>query len=178
MSSYRRLAFLVVVSLCCALPARADVPARRSIPRSRPRSRGSTREHCARRHALGRLRNAFDVLGEAGPNRGSSLPALRVRRFGQIARDERRPSVGRAGFLTQVADPAKRIPRDSSSHRSSRRSRATIRRAHLRDVQHLDSRNTDNNDGIHDAPGARQRLRRLGRARSRARPAPSRCMAP
>ena len=157
MSPYRRLALLVVVSLCCALPARADVPA---PPLDPAVAAAIARIDAANLRATDTRLVAFGTRStfseKSGPNRGIFAARDYVfDRFGQIARSSGgRLSVALDSY-TQVADPAKRIPRDVviSSVVATLKGDDPAAPTYVMS-SHLDSRNTDNNDGIHDAPGA------------------------
>jgi hypothetical protein len=157
MSSYRRLAVLVVVSLCCALPARADVPAPTLDPAV---AAAIARIDAANLRATDTRLVAFGTRStfseKAGPNRGIfAARAYVFDRFGQIARS----SGGRLSVAldtyTQAADAAKRIPREVviSSVVATLKGDDPAAPTYVMS-SHLDSRNTDNDDGIHDAPGA------------------------
>ena len=157
MSSYRRLAVLVVVSLCCALPVRADVPAPTLDPAV---AAAIARIDAANLRATDTRLVAFGTRStfseKAGPNRGIfAARAYVFDRFGQIARS----SGGRLSVAldtyTQAADAAKRIPREVviSSVVATLKGDDPAAPTYVMS-SHLDSRNTDNDDGIHDAPGA------------------------
>jgi hypothetical protein len=147
----------VVTSLCCALPARADVPA---PPLDPAVVAAIARIDAANLRATDTRLVAFGTRStfseKAGPNRGIfAARAYVFDRFGQIAR----MSGGRLSVAldtyTQVADPAKRIPRDVviSSVVATLKGDDPAAPTYVMS-SHLDSRNTDNDDGIHDAPGA------------------------
>jgi Peptidase family M28 len=157
MSPYRRLALLVVVSLCCALPARADVPA---PPLDPAVVAAIARIDAANLRATDTRLVAFGTRStfseNAGPNRGIfAARAYVFDRFGQIARTSGgRLSVALDSY-TQFADPAKRIPRDVviSSVVATLKGDDPAAPTYVMS-SHLDSRNSDNDDGVHDAPGA------------------------
>jgi hypothetical protein len=157
MLSFRRLAILVAVALFCALPARADVPA---PPLDPAVAAAIARIDAANLRATDTRLVAFGTRStfseKAGPNRGIfAARAYVFDRFGQIARTSGgRLSVALDSY-TQAADRAKRIPREVviSSVVATLKGDDPAAPTYVMS-SHLDSRNSDNYDGIHDAPGA------------------------
>jgi hypothetical protein len=157
MSSYRRLALLVALSLCCALPARADVaapPVDPAIAAAIARiDAANLRATDTRLVAFG-TRSTFSE--NAGPNRGVfAARAYLFARFSQIARTSNGRLTVALDTYTQPADPAKRIPRDVviSSVIATLKGDDPAAPTYVMS-SHYDSRNSDNDDGVHDAPGA------------------------
>jgi hypothetical protein len=157
MSPSRPLAVLVLISLGGALPARADVPAPTLDPAV---AAAIARIDAANLRATDTRLVAFGTRStfseNAGPNRGYfAARAYVVDRFRQIARS----SGGRLSVsldtYTQPADPAKRVPREVviSSVVATLKGDDPAAPTYVMS-SHLDSRNTDNDDGVHDAPGA------------------------
>ena len=108
-------------------------------------------------HAAGRVWDAVDVFGEVGGRVAGSSRRTRIcsSGFGR----SRAVAAGRLSVAydsyVQPADPKKRIPREVEI----RSVVATLKgddpsgRTYVMS-SHIDSRNTDNDDGVHDAPGA------------------------
>lgn len=157
MSAYRTLACISVAVLCAALPARADVPApaidpavAAAIARIDP---ANLRTIDLRLVAFG-TRSTFSE--KSGPNRGIFAARDWVAgRFRELIRSSNgRLSVALDSY-TQAADSAKRIPREVviSSVVATLKGDDPAAPTYVMS-SHLDSRNSDNDDGEHDAPGA------------------------
>src|ERR1700736_2339593 len=151
--------FIVAVLVACAatLPAKADIPATPVDPaivavlgRVSAQQLRSTDERLV---AFG-TRSTFSE--NAGPNRGVfAARAYLVERFRQIARGTGgRMTVGLDTY-TQPADPARRVPREVviSSVIATLKGDEPSTRTYVMS-SHYDSRNSNNDDGEHDAPGA------------------------
>lgn len=92
----------------------------------------------------------------AGPKRGVfAARAYLVDRFRQIARASGGRMTVALDSYTQAADPKKRVPREVvvSSVVATLKGDDPAGRTYVMS-SHYDSRNTDNYDGVHDAPGA------------------------
>jgi hypothetical protein len=153
---YRPLAIALLLGLVAVLPARADVPAPLLDPAVSallPRvSAAQLRATDERLVAFG-TRSTFSE--GAGPNRGVfAARAYLVERFRQIARASGGRMTVALDTYTQVADPKKRIPREVviSSVIATLRGDDPSSRTYVIS-SHYDSRNTNNDDGVHDAPG-------------------------
>ncbi|HEX3469088.1 MAG TPA: M20/M25/M40 family metallo-hydrolase [Candidatus Elarobacter sp.] len=157
MSTSRRLALPIVLSLCCTLTARAAVPAPPDDPAvaaaiARIDAAG-LRATDTRLVAFG-TRSTFSE--NAGPNRGVfAARTYLFERFTQIARSSGGRMTVALDTYTQPADPAKRIPRDVviSSVIATLKGDDPAAPTYVMS-SHYDSRNSDNDDGVHDAPGA------------------------
>lgn len=157
MSSSRRLALPIVLSLCCAVPARGAVPAAATDPVvaaaiARVDAAG-LRATDTRLVAFG-TRSTFSE--NSGPNRGVfAARSYLFERFTQIARGSGGRMTVALDTYTQPADPARRIPRDVviSSVIATLRGDDPAAPTYVMS-SHYDSRNSDNDDGVHDAPGA------------------------
>jgi hypothetical protein len=157
MKSTRPLVLAALVALGAMLPAKADLP----VPPLDPAitavlgrvSAQQLRTTDERLVAFG-TRSTFSE--NAGPNRGVfAARAYLTERFRHIARGTNgRMTVGLDTY-TQPADPAKRIPREVviSSVIATLKGDEPSTRTYVIS-SHYDSRNTDNYDGVHDAPGA------------------------
>ena len=157
MSAYRVLAFFSVAVLCAALPARADVPAPAVDPVV---AAAIARVDAANLRATDLRLVAFGTRStfseNSGPNRGIFAARDWVAgRFRELIRSSNgRLSVALDSY-TQPADPAKRIPREVviSSVVATLKGDDPAAPTYVMS-SHLDSRNSDNDDGVHDAPGA------------------------
>ena len=157
MPSYRPLALALLIPLGAAVPARADVPA---PPLDPAVSAALARVSAAQLRATDERLVAFGTRStfseNAGPSRGVfAARAYLVNRFRQIARSSGGRMTVSLDSYTQPADPKKRIPREvviSSVIATLKGDEPTSRTYVI--SSHYDSRNSDNDDGIHDAPGA------------------------
>jgi hypothetical protein len=157
MSASRVLACLSVAVLCAALPARADVPAPAVDPAVAAAiarvDAANVRATDLRLVAFG-TRSTFSE--KSGRNRGyfaaRDWVAGRFREL--IPSSNGRLSVALDSY-TQFADPARRIPREVviSSVVATLKGDDPAAPTYVMS-SHLDSRNSDNDDGVHDAPGA------------------------
>ncbi len=157
MLSFRSLTAVVALSLCAVVPARADVPAPPLDPaitavlgRISP---AELRATDVRLVAFG-TRSTFSEKSPRG--RGIfAADAYLLDRFRQIARGSGGRMTVAYDSYVQTADPKKRIPRDVEI----RSVVATLKgddpsgRTYVMS-SHIDSRNSNNDDGEHDAPGA------------------------
>ncbi len=157
MPSYRPLALALLIPLAAAAPARADVPAPPLDPAVSAAlarvSAGQLRATDERLVAFG-TRSTFSE--NEGRNRGVfAARAYLVSRFRQIARSSGGRMTVSLDSYTQPADPKKRIPREVviSSVIATLKGDEPTSRTYVMS-SHYDSRNSDNDDGIHDAPGA------------------------
>jgi Zn-dependent M28 family amino/carboxypeptidase len=157
MPSYRPLALALLIPLAAAVPARADVP----VPPLDPAvSAALARVSAAQLRATDERLVAFGTRStfseNAGPNRGVfAARAYLVDRFRQIARSSGGRMTVSLDSYTQPADPKRRIPREVviSSVIATLKGDEPTSRTYVMS-SHYDSRNSDNDDGIHDAPGA------------------------
>ncbi|HEX3465938.1 MAG TPA: M20/M25/M40 family metallo-hydrolase [Candidatus Elarobacter sp.] len=157
MPSYRPLALALLLPLAAVVPAGAAVPA---PPVDPVIAAALARVSAAQLRATDERLVAFGTRStfseKSAPGRGVfAARAYLVGRFRQIARTTRgRMTVGLDTY-TQPADPAKRIPREVviSSVIATLKGDEPSTRTYVI-TSHYDSRNTDNYDGIHDAPGA------------------------
>src|SRR5438270_6896215 len=157
MGLHRRISLAVAVALAAAVPARADVPAppadaaiAAAIARISSQQLRATDERLV---AFG-TRSTFSE--KSGPNRGVfAARAYLVERFRQIARASNGRMTVALDTYTQAADPAKRIPREVviSSVIATLKGDDPSGRTYVMS-SHYDSRNSNNDDGVHDAPGA------------------------
>lgn len=156
-SPHRLLALGLAVALGAALPARADVPAppldaavSAALARVSPAQLHATDEHLV---AFG-TRSTFSE--KSGPRRGVfAARAYLVERFRAIARASGGRMTVSLDSYVQSADPKRRVPRDveiSSVIATLKGDEPTTRTYVM--SSHYDSRNSDNDDGEHDAPGA------------------------
>jgi Peptidase family M28 len=157
MPSYRPLALALLIPLAAAVPARADVPA---PPLDPAVSAALARVSAAQLRATDERLVAFGTRStfseNAGRNRGVfAARAYLVNRFRQIARSSGGRMTVSLDSYTQPADPKKRIPREVviSSVIATLKGDEPTSRTYVMS-SHYDSRNSDNDDGIHDAPGA------------------------
>ena len=158
MPSFRPLAAALVVTLGAVLPARADVPTPPLDPaivtalgQISPQQLRATDERLV---GFG-TRSTFSEKTDS-PRRGVfAARAYLVERFREIARRSGGRMTVALDTYTQTADPQRRIPRDVviSSVIATLKGDEPGSRTYVMS-SHYDSRNTDNNDGVHDAPGA------------------------
>ena len=158
MPSLRPLAAALIVMLGAVLPARADVPAPPLDPaivtalgQVSPQQLRATDERLV---GFG-TRSTFSEKTDS-PRRGVfAARAHLVERFREIARRSGGRMTVALDTYTQTADPQRRIPRDVviSSVIATLKGDEPGSRTYVMS-SHYDSRNTDNNDGVHDAPGA------------------------
>ncbi|MBV8750226.1 MAG: M20/M25/M40 family metallo-hydrolase, partial [Candidatus Eremiobacteraeota bacterium] len=158
MPSYRSLALAVLGALTLALPARADVPAPPVDPAVAAAiariSADELRATDERLVAFG-TRSTFSEKS-TDPKRGVfAARAYLVDRFRQIARSSGGRLTVALDSYTQAADPAKRVPREVviSSVVATLKGDDPAAPTYVMS-SHYDSRNSDNDDGEHDAPGA------------------------
>ena len=154
---HRFLALALCLGLAGTLPARADVPAppldaalSAALARISAQELRATDEHLV---AFG-TRSTFSE--QAGPRRGVfAARAYLVERFRRIARGSGGRMTVALDTYTQAADPAKRIPRAVviSSVIATLKGDDPTGRTYVMS-SHYDSRNSNNDDGEHDAPGA------------------------
>jgi hypothetical protein len=157
MSAYRGLAFFSIAVLCAVLPASADVPAPAVDPAV---AAAIARVDAANLRATDLRLVAFGTRStfseKSGPNRGIFAARDWVAgRFRELVRSSNgRLSVALDSY-TQPADTAKRIPREVviSSVIATLKGDDPGAPTYVMS-SHLDSRNSDNDDGVHDAPGA------------------------
>ncbi|HEY0381060.1 MAG TPA: M20/M25/M40 family metallo-hydrolase [Candidatus Elarobacter sp.] len=157
MRSSRPLALGAIMVLLTALPARADLPAPPLDPAiTAALARISAAQLRATDERLVGFGTRSTFSENAGPNRGVfAARAYLVARF----RDAARASGGRMTVAldsyTQTADPKRRIPRDVviSSVIATLKGDDPSGRTYVMS-SHYDSRNSNNDDGVHDAPGA------------------------
>jgi hypothetical protein len=157
MPSYRSLALALLFPLAAVVPARADLPA---PPVDPVIAAALARVSAAQLRATDERLVAFGTRStfseKAGPNRGVfAARAYLVDRFRQIARSSGGRMTVALDTYTQPADPKKRVPREvviSSVIATLKGDEPTSRTYVI--SSHYDSRNTDNDDGVHDAPGA------------------------
>ncbi len=157
MSSHRPFAYAAILVLLGALPARAELPAPSLDPtivsalaRVSPAQLRATDERLV---AFG-TRSTFSE--DAGPKRGVfAARAYLVDRFRKIARASGGRMTVSLDTYTQTADPKKRVPRDVviSSVIATLKGDDPSGRTYVMS-SHYDSRNSNNDDGVHDAPGA------------------------
>ncbi len=161
MPSYRLLhrpvALALMLGLLAVLPARADVaapPLDPAVAAVLPRISAAQMRATDERLVGFGTRSTFSE--RAGPKRGVfAARAYLVERFRQIARSSGGRMTVALDTYTQPADPKKRIPRDVviSSVIATLRGDDPSGRTYVMS-SHYDSRNTNNDDGDHDAPGA------------------------
>ena len=154
---YRALAIALLLGVLVVLPARADVPAPPldpTISALLPHiSAAELRATDERLVAFG-TRSTFSE--GAGAKRGVfAARAYLVERFRQIARNSGGRMTVALDTYTQPADPRKRVPREVviSSVIATLKGDDPSGRTYVMS-SHYDSRNTNNDDGVHDAPGA------------------------
>ena len=158
MPSYRSLALAVLGAFTLAVPARADVPAPAVDPTVAAAiariSADELRTTDERLVAFG-TRSTFSEKS-TDPKRGVfAARAYLVDRFRQIARSSGGRLTVALDTYTQPADPAKRVPREVviSSVVATLKGDDPAAPMYVMS-SHYDSRNSDNDDGEHDAPGA------------------------
>ena len=151
------LPLALALALCAAEPARADVPAppvdpaiAAALARVSPAQLRATDERLV---GFG-TRSTFSE--KSAPGRGVfAARAYLVERFRQIAAASGGRMTVALDSYTQPADPAKRIPREvviSSVIATIKGDDPSGRTVVM--SSHYDSRNSDNDDGAKDAPGA------------------------
>jgi hypothetical protein len=154
---YRLLALALVVALGGVLPARADVPAPPLDPAvSAALARVSAQQLRATDERLVAFGTRSTFSENAGPNRGVfAARSYLVDRFRRIARASRGRMTVALDTYTQPADPKKRVPREVviSSVIATLKGDEPSTRTYVMS-SHYDSRNSNNDDGDHDAPGA------------------------
>ncbi len=148
---------LAAVAIAFALPARADVPA---PPLDAAVAAAIANVSAAELRATDERLVAFGTRStfseHAGPRRGVfAARAYLLERFRRIAATSGGRMTVALDTYTQPADPARRVPREVviSSVIATLRGDDPAAPAYVMS-SHYDSRNTDNNDGVHDAPGA------------------------
>ncbi len=156
-SSIRLLALGCTVALAAALPARADTPppaidpaVAAAIANVSPAQLRATDERLV---GFG-TRSTFSERSARG--RGVfAARAYLVDRFRRIAATSGGRMTVALDTYEQPADPAKRVPRavEISSVIATLRGDDPAAPTYVMS-SHYDSRNTDNDDGVHDAPGA------------------------
>ncbi|MDQ6941287.1 MAG: M20/M25/M40 family metallo-hydrolase [Candidatus Eremiobacteraeota bacterium] len=157
MRSYRPLALAAILVLVGTVPARADLPA---PPLDPVISAALARVSAAQLRATDERLVAFGTRSTfsegAGPKRGVfAARAYLVGRFREIARASGGRMTVALDSYTQFADPKKRVPRDVviSSVIATLKGDDPSGRTYVMS-SHYDSRNSNNDDGVHDAPGA------------------------
>jgi len=154
---HRFFALALCLGLAGAVPARADVPAAPLDPAiAAALARVSAAELRATDERLVAFGTRSTFSENAGPKRGVfAARAYLVDRFRRIARDGGGRMTVALDTYTQPADPAKRIPRAVviSSVIATLKGDDPTGRTYVMS-SHYDSRNTNNDDGEHDAPGA------------------------
>jgi hypothetical protein len=157
MPSYRPLALAAALVLVASLPARADLPA---VPLDPAITAALARVSAAQLRATDERLVGFGTRSTfsegAGPRRGVfAARAYLVERFRQIALASGGRMTVSLDSYTQFADPKKRIPRDVviSSVIATLKGDDPAGRTYVMS-SHYDSRNSNNDDGVHDAPGA------------------------
>jgi hypothetical protein len=157
MSSHRALALAAALLLVTALPARADLPAPPLDPAiTAALGRVSAAQLRATDERLVGFGTRSTFSENAGPKRGVfAARAYLVERFREIARSSGGRMTVALDSYTQTADPKRRIPRDVviSSVIATLKGDDPAGRTYVMS-SHYDSRNSNNDDGVHDAPGA------------------------
>jgi hypothetical protein len=155
--SSRPLALALVLALGAVLPARADVPA---PPLDPAVSAALARVSAAQLRATDERLVAFGTRStfseKSAPGRGVfAARAYLLARFREIARGSGGRMTVALDSYVQTADPKRRIPRDVeiSSVIATLKGDDPSGRTYVMS-SHYDSRNSDNDDGVHDAPGA------------------------
>jgi hypothetical protein len=155
--SYRVLTLALCLGFAGAVAARADVPAPPLDPAlTAALVRVSAQELRATDERLVAFGTRSTFSENAAPPRGVfAARAYLVDRFRRIARDSGGRMTVALDTYTQPADPAKRIPRAVviSSVIATLKGDDPTGRTYVMS-SHYDSRNTNNDDGEHDAPGA------------------------
>jgi Peptidase family M28 len=157
MAFYRLFALAAVLALSAAAPARADLPAPPVDPAiAAALTRVSAQQLRATDERLVAFGTRSTFSEKSAPGRGVfAARAYLVQRFQEIARGTHGRMTVALDSYVQRADPARRIPRDveiSSVIATLKGDEPSTRTYVL--SSHYDSRNSDNNDGAHDAPGA------------------------
>jgi hypothetical protein len=157
MSSYRPLALAAILVFAGTVPAGADVP---SPPLDPAISAALARVSAAQLRATDERLVGFGTRSTfsegAGPKRGVfAARAYLVERFREIARASGGRMTVALDSYTQTADPKRRVPRDVviSSVIATLKGDDPSGRTYVMS-SHYDSRNSNNDDGVHDAPGA------------------------
>ncbi|HEY0615039.1 MAG TPA: M20/M25/M40 family metallo-hydrolase [Candidatus Elarobacter sp.] len=154
---YRPFACAVVLGLVAVLPARADVPAPPLDPAiSAVLGRISAAQLRATDERLVAFGTRSTFSEKSGPNRGVfAARDYLAARFRQIARTANGRMTVSLDSYTQEADPKKRVNREVviSSVIATLKGDEPSSRTYVMS-SHYDSRNSDNYDGVHDAPGA------------------------
>jgi hypothetical protein len=154
---YRSLALALCLGFAGTVPARADVPAPPLDPAlAAALARVSAQELRATDERLVAFGTRSTFSENAGRKRGVfAARAYLVDRFRRIARDSGGRMTVALDTYTQPADPAKRVPRPVviSSVIATLKGDDPTGRTYVMS-SHYDSRNTNNDDGEHDAPGA------------------------
>ncbi|HEV3085687.1 MAG TPA: M20/M25/M40 family metallo-hydrolase [Candidatus Elarobacter sp.] len=157
MAFYRPLALATLLALGAAVPARADLPAPPVDPAiAAVLARVSAQQLRATDERLVAFGTRSTFSEQSAPGRGVfAARAYLVARFNAIARGTNGRMTVTTDTYTQKADPARRIPRDVviSSVIATLKGDEPSTRTYVIS-SHYDSRNSDNNDGVHDAPGA------------------------
>jgi Peptidase family M28 len=155
--SYRLLALSLVAALAAVVPARADVPAPPLDPAiTAALARVSAQQLRTTDERLVGFGTRSTFSEKAGPRRGVfAARAYLVDRFRAIARTSHGRMTVALDSYTQTADPKRRIPRDVviSSVIATLKGDEPSTRTYVMS-SHYDSRNSNNDDGEHDAPGA------------------------
>jgi peptidase M28-like protein len=157
MAFFRPLLTVCVLALCSTGAARADVPTPPLDPAVVAAlariSSAELHDTDARLVAFG-TRSTFSE--HAGAKRGVfAARAYLLERFRSIARASGGRMTVALDTYTQPADPKKRVPREVviSSVVATLKGDDPTGRTYVMS-SHYDSRNSDNDDGVHDAPGA------------------------
>ena len=157
MPSFRPLALAFAFAAWAVAPAGADVPAPPVDPAiSAALARISAAQLRATDERLVGFGTRSTFSENAGPKRGVfAARAYLVARFREIARASGGRMTVSLDSYTQFADPKKRVPRDVviSSVIATLKGDDPAGRTYVMS-SHYDSRNSNNDDGVHDAPGA------------------------
>jgi Peptidase family M28 len=157
MPSFRPLALAALLAGGAVLPARADVPAPPLDPAvSAALARVSAQQLRATDERLVGFGTRSTFSEKAGPRRGVfAARAYLVERFREIARTSGGRMTVALDSYVQTADPRRRIPRDVeiSSVIATLKGDEPGTRTYVMS-SHYDSRNSNNDDGVNDAPGA------------------------
>jgi hypothetical protein len=151
------LTIALALSLCTAAPVRADVPAPPVDPAvAAALARISPAELRATDERLVGFGTRSTFSEKSAPGRGVfAARAYLVERFRRIAATSGGRMTVALDTYTQAADPKKRIPREvviSSVIATLKGDDPSGRTVVM--SSHYDSRNSDNDDGVKDAPGA------------------------
>jgi hypothetical protein len=157
MPSYRSLALALAFAAAAVAPAGADMPAPPVDPAI---SAALARVSAAQLRATDERLVSFGTRSTFSENAGSKRGVFAARaylleRFRQIARASGGRMTVSLDSYTQFADPKKRVPRDVviSSVIATLKGDDPAGRTYVMS-SHYDSRNSNNDDGVHDAPGA------------------------